>query len=399
MSELPIKVDNAKCISCALCEGACPFGSLVMEEGYPHILDDCRLCGECVDACPESAISIKEVVKEADFSDYKGVLVFAEQRIGKVHPVAYELLGKGRELADTLGEDLYAVVIGSDLQYASEELAMRGADKVFVFDDPALKDFRDDPYSAILEGLVNEEKPSIFLIGATSIGRSLGPKVAACLETGLTADCTGLDIDAESRLLLQTRPAYGGNIMATIICTETRPQMATVRYKVMIEAARKPNRRGEIVNKPVDVSTIPDRIKILDFKPVTEQMNIVDAEIIVSGGKGMGEPNGFGVIKELAGALGGAVGASRPTVDEGWIDYPHQVGLSGRTVRPKLYMACGISGAVQHLAGMKTSDVIIAINKDPEAPIFKVSSLGAVGDLYEVIPHLINKIKERRKIG
>jgi electron transfer flavoprotein alpha subunit len=399
MSELPIKVDNAKCISCALCEGACPFGSLVMEEGYPHILDDCSLCGECVDACPESAISIKEVVKETDLSDYKGVLVFAEQRIGKVHPVAYELLGKGRELADNLGEDLYAVVIGSDLQYASQELAMRGADIVFVYDDPALKDFRDDPYSAILEGLVNEQKPSIFLIGATSIGRSLGPKVAACLETGLTADCTGLDIDAESQLLLQTRPAYGGNIMATIICTETRPQMATVRYKVMIEAARKPNRRCEIVNKPVDVSTIPDRIKILDFKPVTEQMNIVDAEIIVSGGKGMGEPNGFRVIKELAGALGGAVGASRPTVDEGWIDYPHQVGLSGRTVRPKLYMACGISGAVQHLAGMKTSDVIIAINKDPEAPIFKVSSLGAVGDLYEVIPHLIDKIKERRKIG
>jgi electron transfer flavoprotein alpha subunit len=370
-----------------------------MEEGYPRILDDCRLCGECVDACPQNAITIKETAKEADLSDYKGVLVFAEQRMGKVHPVAYELLGKGRELADNLGEDLYTAVIGSDLQNTSEELAMRGADKVFVFDDPALRDFRDDPYSAILERLVNEEKPSIFLIGATSIGRSLGPKVAACLETGLTADCTGLDIDPETRLLLQTRPAYGGNIMATIICTETRPQMATVRYKVMIEAARNSDRKGEIVNKPVDVSSIPDRIKILDFSPATEQMNIVDAEIIVSGGKGMGEPQGFGIIKELAGAIGGAVGASRPTVDEGWIDYPHQVGLSGRTVRPKLYVACGISGAVQHLAGMKTSDVIIAINKDPEAPIFQVSSLGAVGDLYEVIPHLIEKIKERRKNG
>jgi electron transfer flavoprotein alpha subunit len=204
--------------------------------------------------------------------------------------------------------------------------------------------------------LVKEEKPSIFLIGATSIGRSLGPKVAACLETGLTADCTSLDIDPESRLLLQTRPAYGGN-------------------------------------------NLPDRVKIIDFSPAKEQVSIIDAEIIVSGGKGMGDLKGFEVIQELAEALGGAVGASRPTVDEGWIAYNHQVGLSGRTVRPKIYLACGISGAVQHLAGMKTSDVIIAINKDAEAPIFSVSTLGAVGDLYEVIPHLVEKIKERKKIG
>jgi electron transfer flavoprotein alpha subunit len=370
-----------------------------MEEGYPRILDDCRLCGACVTECPTDAITIRVAETEDNFSDHKGILVFAEQWKGKVHPVSYELLGKGRELADQLGEKLFAAIIGSELDEAVADLNGRGADKIFVFDHPALMDFRDDPYSAILEDLVKEEKTSIFLVGATAIGRSLGPKVAACLETGLTADCTGLDIDPESRLLLQTRPAYGGNIMATIICTSTRPQIATVRYKVMKEAEKDPAKTSEIIRKTVDIDTLPDRVKIIDSSPAKDQVSIIDADIIVSGGKGMGDPKGFEVIQELAEALGGAVGASRPTVDEGWIDYLHQVGLSGRTVRPQIYLACGISGAVQHLAGMKTSDVIISINKDTEAPIFSVSSLGVVGDLYEVIPHLVEKIKERKKNG
>ena len=399
MSELPISVDKEKCIGCSLCESACAFGSLVMEEGYPRFLDNCRLCGECVQACPQDAIVIEEAETDVKFSNHKGILVFAEQWNGKVHPVSFELLGKGRELADQLGEQLFAVIIGSELGDAVKELTMRGADKIFVFDHPKLEDFRDDPYSAILDDLVKEEKPSILLIGATSIGRSLGPKVAACLETGLTADCTSLDIDPESRLLLQTRPAYGGNIMATIICTNTRPQIATVRYKVMKEAEKDPTNESEIILKAVDINNLPDRVKIIDFSPAEEQVSIIDADIIVSGGKGMGDLKGFEVIQELAEALGGAVGASRPTVDEGWIAYNHQVGLSGRTVRPKIYLACGISGAVQHLAGMKTSDVIIAINKDAEAPIFSVSSLGAVGDLYEVIPPLVEKIKERQENG
>jgi electron transfer flavoprotein alpha subunit len=396
VDELPITVKKEKCTGCSLCVTACPFAAIEMENGYPVILDECRLCGACVEACPEDAISIKVTKMNAGVSEYRGVLVYAEQRNGMVHPVAYELLGKGRELADQLGEDLYAVIIGKDVDESAMELALRGTDKVFVYSDPALEVYRDDPYSALLEELVREEKPSIFLIGATAIGRSLGPKVAACLETGLTADCTGLDIDPETRLLLQTRPAYGGNIMATIICTNRRPQMATVRYKVMREAERDPSRRAKMIKKAVDMSSIPDRVKIIDFQPAPEVVSIVDADIVVSGGKGLGEPKGFEVVRELAKALGGAVGASRPTVDEGWMEYRHQVGLSGRTVRPKLYVACGISGAVQHLAGMKTSDVIIAINKDPDAPIFGVSSLGAVGDLYEVIPHLLEKIREHK---
>ncbi len=396
MSELPISIDKDLCTGCGICVGACPFGSIEMAGDYPKIKDDCRLCNACVEACPEGAITIKETEGEADLSKYKGVMVYAEQRKGVVHPVAYELLGKGRELADQLGEPLYAVLIGSDVKAGAEELAVRSADKVFTYEDPALEDFRDDPYSALMAELVHEVKPSLFLIGATSIGRSLGPKLAAVLETGLTADCTGLEIDPETRLLLQTRPAYGGNIMATIICPNSRPQMATVRYKMMREAEVDLDRKGEVVAKPVDMEALPDRIKILDYQPSPEQVNIIDAEIVVSGGKGLGEPSGFAVIEELAQALGGAVGASRPTVDEGWKEYRHQVGLSGRTVRPKLYMACGISGAVQHLAGMKTSDVIIAINKDREAPIFSVSTLGAVGDLYEVIPILAEKIRKHK---
>lgn len=395
----PISVSREKCTGCGLCVPACPFGCIALVDGFPVIGDDCRLCGICVEACPEDAIAIRETRKEVDISAYRGVLIYAEQRQGGVHPVAYELLGKGRELAEKLGEPLHAVIIGSSVRQGAEELAARGADKVFVYDHQALADFRDDPYSALLVELVNEERPSIFLIGATAVGRSLGPKVAACLDTGLTADCTGLEIDPETRLLVQTRPAFGGNIMATIICPDRRPQMATVRYKVMPEAERDPTWKGEIVDKLVDVERLPDRVKVLDFQPAPEEVSIVDAEIVISGGKGLGEPKGFELIEELAHVLGGAVGASRPTVDEGWIEYRHQVGLSGRTVRPKLYMACGISGAVQHLAGMKTSDIIIAINRDREAPIFGVSSLGAVGDLYEVIPLLIEKIKEYRENG
>jgi electron transfer flavoprotein alpha subunit len=398
-SEGPIRLDRERCTGCGVCASVCPFGAIEIVEGYPVIGESCRLCASCVEACPSKALTIRESERVGDLSSYRGVLIYAEQRRGRMHPVSFELLGKGRELADKLGEPLCSVIIGSGIAEAAGELIARGADRVYVYDDPVLADFRDDPYSAILVDLVRMVKPSIILFGATSIGRSLAPRVAASLNTGLTADCTGLDIDPETRLLVQTRPAFGGNVMATIVCPNRRPQMATVRYKVMPEAPRDPNRRGEIKLMKLEVASLPDRVRILEFQPLKEEVSITEADVVVSGGKGLGTPEGFRLLEELAELLGGAVGASRPTVDEGWIGYSHQVGLSGRTVRPKLYIACGISGAVQHLAGMRTSDFIVAINKDREAPIFSVASLGVVGDLYEVIPRLIERIKEYRGHG
>jgi electron transfer flavoprotein alpha subunit/NAD-dependent dihydropyrimidine dehydrogenase PreA subunit len=394
MGEVPVKVTDA-CTGCGVCVDVCPFGAIDMVNGKAVINEACRACGQCVEACPIGAIVMSEA-EVVDLSDYRGVMVYAEQRGGRVHPVSYELLGKAQELAAQLSEPVYAVIVGSDVGAGAEELVKRGADKVFLYDDPALAEFRDDPYTDLLARCCRNEKPSIFLIGATSLGRSLGPRVAAKLHTGLTADCTYLDIDPETGLLRQTRPAYGGNIMATIITPNGRPQMATVRYKMFPEATKTDNPEGIVVEKPVDMSNVRDRIKVLGFEEAKDQVSISEADLIVSGGLGMGDPKGFELIGKLAETLGAAVGASRPTVDEGWIDYRHQVGLSGRTVRPQVYMACGISGAVQHQAGMKTSDVIIAVNKDPEAPIFKISSLGVVGDLYEVVPRLIEKIKEQR---
>ena len=392
MGEVPVKVTDA-CTGCGVCVDVCPFGAIDMVNGKAVINEACRACGQCVDACPVGAIVMSEA-EAVDLSDYRGVMIYAEQRGGRVHPVSYELLGKAQELAAQLSEPVYVVIVGSGVGAGAEEFVRRGADKVFLYDDPALADFRDDPYTDLLARCCREEKPSIFLIGATSLGRSLGPRVSAKLQTGLTADCTYLDIDTETRLLRQTRPAYGGNIMATIVTPNSRPQMATVRYKMFTEAVKVDHPKGSVVEKTVDVSKVRDRVKVLGFEEAKEQVSISEADLIVSGGLGMGDPKGFELIREMAETLGAAVGASRPTVDEGWIDYRHQVGLSGRTVRPQIYIACGISGAVQHQAGMKTSDIIISINKDPEAPIFKISSLGVVGDLYEVVPRLIEKIKE-----
>ena len=395
-----IKVLVEKCTGCGLCVDACPFHCITLIEGTAVISEECRLCGICVDVCPTKAIEIEVEEKGIDVSNYKGVLVFGEQRSGVIAPVVYELIGKGRELADKLGERLECVVLGEDMEAQADDLSSYGVDRVYLFDSPLVADFRDDPYTQLLTHLIKEMKPSIVLIGATSIGRSLAPRIATRLQTGLTADCTGLDIDSEGHLL-QTRPAFGGNVMATILCSNTRPQMATVRYKVMQRAEKSPDHVGEVIRKKVD-DHILDRTRIRDILTEAEEVSITEAQIIVSGGKGLGSPEGFKLIQELAEVLGGAIGASRLVVDEGWIPFKHQVGLSGKTVRPKLYIACGISGAVQHLAGMQTSDVIVAINKDSSAPIFKIADYGIVGDLYEVIPEIIKLLKNeesRRKKG
>jgi len=390
-----IRVIKEKCTGCGVCIQACPFAAISIVNGLAEISESCQLCGACVSSCPSGAIEILEEKKERVYlSQYRGVLVFGEQREGRISPVVYELIGKGRELADKLEEELSCVVLGANILEQAEDLVNYGVDKVYVYDDPCLAIFRDDPYTDILADFVRKVKPSIFLIGATSIGRSLAPRVASRLKTGLTADCTGLEIDPESRLLLQTRPAFGGNVMATIICPNSRPQMATVRYKIMKRAERIPGYKGEVIQMKFNPEQLTDRVKVKGFRKEETGISITEAEIIVSGGKGLGSPNGFKLIKELADLLGGAVGASRSVVDEGWISYPHQVGLSGKTVRPRLYIACGISGSVQHLAGMSGSEIIVAINKDPSAPIFKVADLGLVGDLYEVVPELIKRIKE-----
>ena len=332
-------------------------------------------------------------MERQDINQYKDIWVFAEQRQGKITPVVIELLGEGRKLADTKGIKLNAILLGKDVNGLAEELIAYGAETVYVADDPLLENFTTDGYTKVIVDAVNEIKPEIVLIGATNIGRDLAPRIASRLNTGLTADCTKLEIDPEDGKIKQTRPAFGGNIMATIICPDARPQMSTVRPGVMDKAVRNDDNKGNIVPLKYDIKESDIRTKIIEIvKHAVEKVSLTDANIIVSGGLGLQNADGFKLIEELADKLGGVVGSSRAAVDAGWIDKSHQVGQTGTTVKPNLYIACGISGAIQHLAGMKESSIIVAINKDPDAPIFSVADYGIVGDLYKVIPELISEI-------
>ncbi|MBI5806448.1 4Fe-4S binding protein [candidate division TA06 bacterium] len=395
MSDIEIIQD--KCVGCGACLSSCPYGAISLKDNLAVIDDDkCTLCGACVASCGFDAIMLrKDQAEQADISGYQGVWVFAEQKAGAVQSIAYELLGEGRKLADTLGAELSAVILGKDIEQACRELVWRGADKVYAVSHPLLENFCDEPYAAILADLINQHKPEIVLCGASTIGRALIPRVAIKAHTGLTADCTALAIDEEKRILLQTRPAFGGNIMATIICPNHRPQMATVRHKVMKEAVPDSTRQGKVINVPYNQKMPASRTSVLKVvEEITSMVKLTEADIIVSGGRGMKGPENFKLIENLAKSLGGAVGASRAAVDSGWIPYSHQVGQTGKTVAPKLYVACGISGAIQHLVGMQSSDCIIAINKDPDAPIFKVANFGIVGDVFEVVPALTKKLQE-----
>lgn len=394
-----LKIDIDACIGCGICESTCTFGAIRVEGGHAVVGDTCTLCGSCVDVCEVEALSIEREAKEggAVLADWYGVWVFAEYRNGRIAPVALELLGVGRELAEQRSAPLSAVLLGSGLDGQARELIAYGADRVYVVDDPALADFTDDAYGNVLADLARKHKPEILLAGATAIGRSFIPRVATMLATGLTADCTDLAIRAEDGVLLQTRPAFGGNIMATIECPHTRPQMATVRPLVMKPCRYDSERQGEIVEVKIDPDLLESRVKVLEtIRSKDEQVNITEADILVGGGRGLESEKGFGLVRELAEALGGAVAASRAAVDSGWIGYPHQVGQTGKTVCPKLYIACGISGAIQHLVGMQSSDAIVAINRDENAPIFGVATYGIVGDLFEVLPALIEKLKKQR---
>jgi len=395
-----LTIDAETCTGCESCVSSCPFGALSMKDQVAVADEKCTFCGACVDACPVSAITLEKDEKAVtiDTSAYKDVWVFIEHERGKVSGVSFELLGEGRKLADGLGCKLCGMLLcsGEGMDTFIKEAIAYGAEKVYVTESPLLKDYRTDPYASGAVNLIRKYKPEVVLFGATTQGRDFAGTVATTLECGLTADCTGLDIDPEKKILRQTRPAFGGNIMATILdYPNYRPQMSTVRPKVFPLPARDASRKGDVIKEPLPITEEQIRTKVLEFIRGAEAVNLVDAEIIVSGGRGLGSAENFKIVRALAEVLGAAVGASRATVDAGWISYEHQVGQTGRTVRPKIYFACGISGAIQHQAGMKTSDIIVAINKDPEAPIFKVATYGIVGDIFTVLPLLTEEFKKR----
>ncbi|MBR4251372.1 MAG: electron transfer flavoprotein subunit alpha [Kiritimatiellae bacterium] len=390
-------IDREKCIGCGACAAQCPFGALSLDaEGKAQANEACTACGSCTEACPVGALKIEAAEKKSagiDPAEWRGVWVYAEQREGALHGVSFELLGEGRVLAEKLGVPLTAVLLGSGVEALAAPLFEHGADRVILADHPALAAYTAEAYAEALSALVRKYKPEALLAGATTIGRGFVPRVAIEVRTGLTADCTGLDIDPATRRLLQTRPAFGGNIMACIECPDHRPQMATVRPKVFKAAPAQPGRTGELVRETLDLKT--PAVRVLETVHAMEnEKNVADAEIIVTGGRGLGKPENFALLRELADALGGAaIGASRAAVDAGWISAFHQVGQTGKTVRPKVYIACGVSGQIQHLVGMNSSDTIIAINKDPDAPIFGVADIGIVGDLFQVVPEIIRALK------
>jgi len=415
---------EGKCIACgARCQSSCPVDAIIMNEAGEPIIDASRCIGclKCVKVCPVQALEmsftpeerriLEELAKsslpgepEEDPEEaalrkrlavYRGVWVFIEQTGGEAAKVSWELLGKGRELAAARKCELAAVVMGEGVEHLCRQAMGYGAEKVYLMDAPVLHHYRTEAYSRGVCALVEKYRPEVILMGATGLGRDLAGVVATVLATGLTADCTGLSIDDKGNLM-QTRPAFGGNIMATIVCDKFRPQMSTVRPHVMAMPPFDPQAKGEIVREPAPVSEEEIQVKVLEILldgGAGSQVDIAGAEFIVSGGRGMMAKENFAMLQELADVLGGVVGASRSAVDAGWMPPDRQVGQTGKTVRPKVYIACGISGAIQHLVGMQDSDVVIAINRDQEAPIFQVATYGIVGDIFKIVPALTRKLK------
>lgn len=418
-----------KCIACgARCQATCPKDAVEMnDKGEPIILvDKCIGCRRCVKICPADALemyytpeeqkilaeiaahakgteakelSIEEAATLAEIKEYRGVWVFVEHTVGEPAAVSWELLGAGAELSRKLGVELCSMVIGDKVEQLCQESFTYGASKVYFVDAPVFHFYRTEPYYKVICYLVEKYKPEILLIGATALGRDLAGAVATELNTGLTADCTGLAID-DRGFLLQTRPAFGGNIMATIVTERTRPQMATVRPHVMSLPPKDSSRRGEIIHESMAIKEEDIGTKILqvieDVRQGAECIDLASADIIVSGGRGMRAKENFDLLQKLADELSGVVACSRAAVESGWMPQERQVGQTGKTVRPKIYIACGISGAIQHLAGMQGSDVIIAVNQDKNAPIFEMATYGIVGDVFQVVPAIINRIKELR---
>jgi electron transfer flavoprotein alpha subunit/NAD-dependent dihydropyrimidine dehydrogenase PreA subunit len=393
-----ISIDRELCNGCGRCVKICPYGGVTLEDGKAVVNERCTACGACIDACKVEAIRSDIKEKEIpDFSDRKGVWVFAEQKDGAMSRVTFELLGLGQTLAGQLDQELSAVLLGNKVEHLTEQLGEYGAQNVYLAQHKLLDHYQTNPYAKVLSELIREHKPNIFLIGATAIGRDLAPRVSMRLDLGLTADCTELTINPDDGSLLQTRPAFGGNVMATIKTLYSRPQMATVRPGVM-EARR--------IDGPSKCRVTGKDAHLLDKDTLTKVLEVVrekksgvdlcDAKVIVAGGRGVGSQQGMECLFSLADVVGGEVAGTRMVIEERWLPVERQVGQTGRTVRPELYIACGISGAIQHRAGMLNSRYVIAINRDERAPIFEVADWGIVGDLHEVVPTLTTAMKERK---
>ncbi|MGI6109204.1 MAG: FAD-binding protein [Eubacteriaceae bacterium] len=374
----------------------CPFGAIEeKEDGSLEPNAACKMCKICVKKGPFKAAEIIEVRSErphVDKSLWNGITVYVDHVEGKIHPVTFELIGKARELAQVTGEPVCALFLGSGIADKAEELRHYGVDEIYVYDQPELAEFRIEPFTGAFEDYINFRKPGTILVGATTVGRQLAPRVAARMHTGLTADCTILKMN-ENTDLVQIRPAFGGNIMAQILTPDNRPQMATVRYKVMTAPERSAEKSGKIIERKAPEDKLGSGIDVLEVTDKPKETFIEGCDVLVAAGRGVKKPEDLAMIEELADLLGGQMACSRPMAESGWVDAKRQVGLSGRTVRPKLIITCGISGAIQFVAGMNNSDLIVAINKDPKAPIFKVAHYALIGDLYEIVPKLIEDIK------
>lgn len=392
-----IAILQRKCTGCGLCQSNCPFGAIDMTEQGPELNAACKVCGICVKSCPQKAIVRLETKSvSVDKSGWNDILVFAEFSGNRLHPVSLELIGKARTLAKAVpGFKVRAVLVGNGVSACAEELRHYGVAEIAVYDDPALSYFRADAYAACVEDYIRSCRPSVVLVGATALGRSLAPRIATRFHTGLTADCTKLEL-RENTDLVQIRPAFGGNIMAQIVTPNTRPQFATVRYKVMDAPIREAAAAGNVLARRLPAGVKASRANLVSAFPVPPRKTISDAEVLVVGGRGLRKENDLSLVRELAELLGGDWAVTRPLVEKGWAGNDRQIGLSGRTVRPRLIITCGVSGAIQFTACMNASEHIVAINTDRTAPIFETAHVAIVGDLYDTIPVLINELKEAR---